>query len=324
MTTFHDHEAAAAAPAIAPGGPLVGAAAFVLLAANTLLWCTLLFLLALAKLVLPFARLRTPLDRSLNRVATRWVAGNSTWMRLTQKTRWDIAGSAGFDRDRWYLVTCNHQSWVDIFVLQRVLNRRIPLLKFFLKRELIYVPVMGLAWWALDFPFMKRRSRKGAASTGRTWVEDAETSRRACAKFARVPTSVMNFVEGTRATAAKQAAQRSPYRHLLKPRTGALAASLETLGEKFTTMLDVTIVYPGGVPSFWDFLCARVPDIVVRYRELPLPRRAPDAPESEGESRTGLARWLSQVWAEKDAQIDAILAGTPGAPGAPASSAPSR
>ncbi len=65
----------------------------------------------------------------------------------------------------WYLVSSNHQSWVDILVLQRIFHGRIPFLKFFLKQELIWVPVIGLAWWALDFPFMKRG--KGAVR-GRT------------------------------------------------------------------------------------------------------------------------------------------------------------
>ena len=108
---------------------------------------------------------------------------------------WRISTTAG-----WYMVSCNHQSWVDIFVLQHLLNNRIPMLKFVLKRQLIYVPVIGLAWWALDFPFVRRRSdaylRRTRRSVPRTW----KRSRRACEKFALVPTSVMNFAEGTRFT----------------------------------------------------------------------------------------------------------------------------
>ena len=122
--------------------------ALTLLVVNTLFWCGLLFLLALVKLLLPFERVRTVIDPLLNAVATRWVDANGAWMRLTQPTEWDVEGLEDIDPRGWYLVSCNHQSWVDIFVLQRLLNRRVPLLKFFLKHELIYVPVMGLAWWA--------------------------------------------------------------------------------------------------------------------------------------------------------------------------------
>lgn len=291
-----------------------GVVAFLFLVANTLACCTVLFLLALVKLLVPLERVRAPLDRALNAVATCWVTGNGVWMRLTQRTEWDIQGSADLDTTRWYIVACNHQSWVDIFVLQRMLNRRVPLLKFFLKRELLYVPVMGLAWWALDFPFMRRHSKRTLRADPRRAIDDAQTSRRACAKFSRVPTSVMNFVEGTRLTSRKQAAQASPYRHLLKPRTGAMVASLETLGDKFSAMLDVTIIYPGGVPTFWDFLCGRVPRIVVRYRQVPIPSVARDEHRSAAQVRASLAGWLARVWAEKDAQIESLVTGAPSGP----------
>ena len=109
------------------------------------------------------------------------------------RTRWDVQGLEGLEPGGWYLVSSNHQSWVDILVLQKIFNRRIPLLKFFLKRELIWVPVIGLAWWALDFPFMRRRG-------GLAGAEDLERARQACRKFSVVPTSVINFLEGTRYT----------------------------------------------------------------------------------------------------------------------------
>ena len=150
-----------------------------------------------------------------------------------------------------------HLSTYNIFALQHVLNRRIPLLKFFIKQQLLYVPIMGLAWWALDFPFMKRHSAAALKRNPALREQDRETTRRACEKFALVPTSLMNFTEGTRFTPAKHAAQGSPYRHLLKPRTGALALALHAMGRQFHSLLDVTLAYPDGVPTFWQFLCGR-------------------------------------------------------------------
>jgi hypothetical protein len=50
----------------------------------------------------------------------------------------------------------------------------------------------------------------------------------------------MNFVEGTRFTPAKHAAQQSPYKHLLKPKAGGLALALHVLGDRFDSLLDVT------------------------------------------------------------------------------------
>ncbi|MEO8654941.1 MAG: acetyltransferase, partial [Ramlibacter sp.] len=177
---------------------LRGVIALALLALNTLFWCLLLFAFSLVKLVLPFATVRKRIDPVLNGIATLWIACNSGWMRLTQRTVWDVQGVDALRYEGWYLVNCNHQSWADIFVLQHLLNRRVPMLKFFLKQQLIYVPVIGLAWWALDFPFMKRHGKAELRKHPELRTQDAEATRRACQKFALVPTSVMNFAEGTR------------------------------------------------------------------------------------------------------------------------------
>jgi 1-acyl-sn-glycerol-3-phosphate acyltransferase len=207
------------------------------------------------------------------------------------------------------MVNANHQSWVDIFVLQHVLNRRVPLLKFFLKQQLIWVPVMGLAWWALDFPFMRRHSNAYLKKHPEKRFEDLETSRRACEKFARVPTSVMNFPEGTRFTAQKHADQRSPYRHLLKPKAGAMALALSVLGEQFRSFIDVTIVYPQGVPTFWDFLCGRMGKVIVRARLLEVPAEMLQGDyATEPRFRKAIQRWQQERWREKDALIETLLA----------------
>ena len=267
--------ASTAVPQRAPLGalpaPLRGAVAVALLVVNTLVCCSALFVVALVRLLLPWRAVRRVVDPVLNAIATAWIAGNSGWMRLTQRTAWDVAGIAELDYRGWYLVTCNHQSWVDILVLQHLLNRRIPLLKFFLKRQLLYVPVMGLAWWALDFPFMRRHSQAYLKQHPEKRREDIDEARRACEKFALVPTSVMNFAEGTRFTRAKHADQRSPYKHLLTPKAGALGLALSVLGERFQSFVDVTIVYPDGAPTFWEFMCGRVPRVVVRAKLRTLP-----------------------------------------------------
>jgi 1-acyl-sn-glycerol-3-phosphate acyltransferase len=289
--------------------PVRGALAALLLAVNTLFWCTLLFALSLVKLVLPARAVRVRIDPGLNAIATAWIACNSGWMRLTQRTAWDVQGVDELRYAGWYLVNSNHQTWADIFVLQHVLNRRIPMLKFFLKQQLIYVPVIGLAWWALDFPFMKRHSAAQLERHPELRQQDRLTTIRACEKFALVPTCVMNFAEGTRFTRAKHAAQGSPYRHLLKPKAGALALALNAMGEKFHSLVDVTIVYPAGAPDFWQFLCGDTPRIVVRVQQRPIPPEfcAGDYAE-DAAFRARFQGWLTQLWEDKDAQIGALLA----------------
>jgi 1-acyl-sn-glycerol-3-phosphate acyltransferase len=284
--------------------PLRGVLAGALLVASTVLLTAAMALPALLKLLLPALAVRRACDRMLTGLAATWVATNNAWIAGVSPAAaaWDVRGLDGLKPRGWYLVSSNHQSWVDILVLQRVFFRRIPFLKFFLKRELIWVPVIGLAWWALDFPFMKRGRGKGSRGS------DLQTTRQACEKFKRIPTSVINFVEGTRYTPAKHALQRSPYRHLLKPKIGGLGVALATMGEQFEALIDVTIVYTGGVPRFWDLLCGRVPDVVVRVQQRPIPSTVLGGdPVGDKAYRKRLADWTEAQWSEKDALIDQLL-----------------
>ncbi len=289
--------------------PLVGAIAMLLLLVNIFFWVPLLLCVALFKLLLPIPalqRLITPVPLA---IAEAWISCNSAWMNLTQHTQWDVQGLDGLDYRNWYMVNCNHQSWVDILVLQHLLNRRIPLLKFFLKQQLIWVPVMGLAWWALEFPFMRRHSTEYLKKHPEMRGKDQETTRKACEKFALVPTSVMNFLEGTRFTPAKHARQQSPYVHLLKPKAGGLALALDAMGDRFHAILDVTIVYPDGRPTFWHFLQGRLRRVVVRARLLPIPKHLDlNSYQSSSTARAAFHTWVQQIWQEKDALITELLA----------------
>lgn len=291
---------------------LRGVVALLLLILNTLFWCTPLFALAVLKLLVPVRAVRVRIDHVLNAIATGWVACNSGWMRLTQRTQWEVTGVEGLRYEEWYLVNCNHQSWVDILALQHVLNRRIPLLKFFLKQQLIYVPVIGLAWWALDFPFLRRHSNAALRAHPELREQDRATARRACAKFSLVPTSVISFAEGTRFTPAKHRKQASPYKHLLKPKAGALALALNAMGTRFHSLLDVTIIYPQGAPTFWTFLCGRITRVVIHVQTRPIPPEF-NTGDYAGDStfRGAFHRWLAEQWAEKDQRISALLDAAP-------------
>jgi len=287
---------------------LVGVIATVLLVLNALFWVPILLFFAALKLAIPIEAVRRRLAPVLLFIAEAWISCNSAWMALTQRTSWDVQGIEGLEDRSWYLVNCNHQSWVDILVLQHLFNRRIPLLKFFLKQQLLWVPVMGLAWWALDFPFMRRHSEEQLKKHPEMRAKDQEATRRACEKFALVPTSVMNFLEGTRFTPAKHQHQRSPYRYLLNPKAGGIALALNAMGDKFRAILDVTIVYPEGAPTFWHFLCGKVKRIVVRVQTVPVPRDLADGDYAGDPAvRNAFQKWVQELWLAKDAQIAALL-----------------
>ena len=288
---------------------LVGSVTFLLFALNTLLLCLLLYLATLLKLVVPIASWRRAASRLVVAVGEAWIAVNTFFLRLTQPTIWDVEGLEGLRSDASYLVVSNHQSWVDIPVLQGVFLRRIPFLRFFLKQQLIRVPFLGLAWWALDFPFMKRHSREALERNPELRHEDLEATRRACDRFRSAPASILNFVEGTRFTAAKRARNGSEFRHLLRPKAGGLAFAASAMGPQLHGLVDVTIVYPHGSPTFWDLLSRGLPELVVRVRERAIPVEWFTGDYAEDAAfREGVQAWVKALFREKDEEVDAILA----------------
>ena len=285
-------------------GKITAIIASSLLFINVIFWCSMLFILTPIKFILPEIAVRKIMDPIFSTIAGAWISCNSGWMKLTQSTQWDIKLPDNLDPKGWYFVSSNHQTWVDIFVLQHVLNGKIPFLKFFLKQELIRVPIMGQAWWALDFPFMKRFSKSYLEKYPEMKGKDIETTQKACEKFKYIPTSVMNFFEGTRFTPAKHEKQNSPYEHLLNPKSGGFAFALNAMGDKFQSLLDCTIVYPNGIPSFVDFMQGKVPEVIVRIREVPIPSEFCQRDyENDAEFKKRFQTWVSDLWSDKDQQI---------------------
>ena len=285
-----------------------------IIAISTVLHVLPLVLLSLLRAVLPGTSLGRALGRMLESIAESWIGVNSLLIEQFTDTQVVVDGVEGLERQRTYLVLANHQSWVDIPVLQKALNRRIPLLRFFLKRQLFWVPVLGLAWWALDFPFMRRHSREEIAARPELALRDLETTRKACAKFRQQPVSVMNFVEGTRASESKLAAQASAdsalgYRHLLRPKAGGVAFVLGSMGDVLDALLDVTVVYPAGRGTLWEFLTNRIPVVRVVVQRLPLPAELLDGDyEGDADYRRRFQDWVNALWQAKDEAIDRLLA----------------
>ena len=272
---------------------------------NTIIWFIPILLLAVVKLLLPVPALRRAITRVLMAMGENWVSTNRLLMRYAGSVHLESCGLEKLRRDGWYLVISNHQTWVDIQLLQAVFNRRIPFLKFFIKQQLIWFPVLGVAWWAMDMPFMKRYSPSYLAKNPHMKGKDLETTRRACQKFRDTPTSVINFVEGTRFSEDKRVARKSPYRHLLQPRAGGLAVALSSMGELFESVLDVTMVYPDGATSFWEMCCGDHVNVVVKVRERELENWLIEGSyETDREFRKKVHSWLGQIWTEKDEILD--------------------
>lgn len=280
---------------------LRGIATSLLLAINSLYGCTLVYLLVIVKLLMPTKAGKDWCSRQMVKVAENWIGFNSASLKALTPVEWRAEGMENLRHDRSYLVCANHISGTDIVALQAVFNRRIPFMRFFMKQELRYVPLLGLAWQALDFPMMKRHSAEYLAKHPEKRGEDLETTKKTCAKLRGKPITVINFLEGTRITPAKHARQNSPFKNLLKPKVGGLAFMLEAMGDQFDSLLDVTIYYPRGMVSVWGMMCGRLSEAVVKVREIKIPAAFCKGGYLENSThREQVQNWVQEIWQRKD------------------------
>ncbi|MEE4359988.1 MAG: acyltransferase [Pseudomonadales bacterium] len=290
-------------------GALRGTLLLLFVALNTVAWASATFLLAAVGLLLPVPGWRAAWRRLMNRIIDGWVSCNAVVFGALLPTRIEVRGGEGLSRDEWYLVISNHRAWTDILVLQWVFRHRVPALKFFTKQQLLWLPFLGQAMWALDFPFMRRHSREYLAKHPEARGADLETTRRKCERFRTTPTAILNFVEGTRYTDAKHAGQQSPFRHLLRPRAGGVGFVLGAMGDQLHRLVDVTIAYPDGPQSFWDFLCGRVRNVIVEIEHAPLPRELAGGDyERDDAFRLRIQEWITARWERKDRRLATLLA----------------
>ncbi len=288
-------------------GPIKGCLILFLIVLNTLIWMPILVMGAVLKIIFPLPTLQKWITIILIGCANNWTSLNNSFFWLFLKIEWEVTGTEGLSNNEWYLINCNHQSWSDIPIVQRVLNRRVPMPKFFLKKELIWVPIIGICWWALDFPFMKRSTPEQIKKNPALAGKDLATTRIACEKFKTTPVSVFNFLEGTRFTKAKHARQESPFHNLLKPKAGGAAFVLGSMGTQMNTMLDITIVYTDPNKEIWDLVCGRVHRVIINIKKVDIPSEFIGKDySSDPEFKAQFQDWLNTLWWEKDHFIDQI------------------
>ena len=284
---------------------LRGALALAFLIGNTVLWFVPIALIGTVRRLSP-GPVRRACGAGLAACLQGWVESAAAMAKALGVVRLEVSfvpDAPALRRDAWYLLVCNHQSWADILVLVFAFRRRTPPFKFFTKRELLWLPLIGLALWLLDFPFVRRYPRARLQANPALREADQRAVRSACAAIRERPTSVLNFLEGTRFSPAKRDAQGSPHQTLLIPKVGGLQIVRDGLAARLCAVLDVTLHYPGGAPGFWDFLCGRRPVVTLHTRVLPPP---------EGDRDT-LRRWADTLWAAKDTRLQAAQSAGGGA-----------
>lgn len=230
-----------------------------------------------------------------------------------QKKDWRINLPDDVRIDGKYLLVSNHQSWVDTSIVQYISENRLPLTRFFTKFELIYIPVVGQTFYFLDFPMMRRHSKEELAKNPELKGKDLLEAQRACSLLKDKPFTLLNYLEGTRFTKAKHAKQNSPYTHLLKPRAGGLSLAINALGTDIDGILDMTIVYPDGVPNYSDLWKGNIKRLGVNVRHIDMPDELFTAIQNGGYDNDEAIKkqmfdWIDDIWQQKDHLIDEMLA----------------
>lgn len=269
----------------------------------------LVLVLALLKWLIPGEANKRRCTRSVIAIAEMYIGACKGGYSLIHRPHWDISGLQGLSKEKSYMIICNHQSWTDIPVLVFLLIGRVPFFKFFLKKQLIWLPLIGVACWAMDYPFMRRYTQEQMGNNPQLRGQDLSTTQRLCEKLKGEPVSIVNYLEGTRFTEQKHQRQNSPYRHLLKPKSGGVAYVLSVLGDHIDFLLDVTIVYPNGRQGFWQFLSGRVDHIMVKIKQRPIPESLKGGDYQASEAfRAEFQRWIAEIWQDKDVLIQTCLA----------------
>lgn len=273
-------------------------------ALNLAFWGIVVTPLGLIKLLLPFKAVHRLTGYAGKGCYRGWTAVNTALINLFNQVDWQVTGAQTLDKQSWYLLISNHKSWLDIPVVSTVAHSRIPEPKFFLKDQLKWLPFLGTGCWALDMPFMKRYSAAQLAKRPELKGKDIETTRASCQKFKTVPTTIINFVEGTRFTEQKKAHKRSPFQYLLPPKAGGIAFTLASMGEQFNAILDFTLLYPDNPDHVaLDMLMGKLKRVVVQVEVLPVDQQVIGDYFNDEQFRQRFQLWLNQRWQLKDQQI---------------------
>tara|TARA_B100000965_G_C19522416_1_gene727159 strand:- start:197 stop:1066 length:870 start_codon:yes stop_codon:yes gene_type:complete len=282
-----------------------GIIAFICVIANTLFWCAFLLTIAVLKLI-PLESWKRLCTKIIINIGECWIFCNRIWIKFLHRPKWEIEGFESLDKSNWYLSVANHQSWADIFVLQAITNRRIPMLKFFMKHILIWVPVIGLAWWALDMPFLKRYTKEEIEKRPELRGKDVKAMEDSFKRYSRYPVSIFSFAEGTRFSDVKKLDQNSKFNYLLNPKSGGIGLTLTTM-PYIRILLDFTIVYNSPRRTFWDFLCGRMSEVTVKARKIEIPENLLGKNyEEDNNFRLELKDWIENIWSEKDKYIEEL------------------
>jgi 1-acyl-sn-glycerol-3-phosphate acyltransferase len=263
---------------------------------NLIILGSLFFVIAAFKLFCIINSVKEQLYNLAEKIYQLWITINSIIFKLILPTKWDYNTTDNLDDKTWYMLIANHNSWLDILVLHTVFNRKIPHLKFFMKSSLQWVPIVGQVCYVLNYPMITRK--KIFAPQNRKHLTAA------CQKLRSHPTTVANFVEGTRFTSAKHAQTKSKFVNLLPPKTGGVAAIVNEITE-ITTIIDTTIHYQ-STGTMWHFISGQIPNIKLKYRLINIDETWRGDYYKNKEYRNLLNKKINTIWQEKSLILQSL------------------
>ena len=292
--------------------PILFVINFVWLSIGTTLISIPVLLMAFIKLILPIRPVLKVVD-VVNQLAFKCFCLNNAFLiRLTNKADWDIQGFENIKINGSCIIISNHVTWADIVLLCHLYRGRIPITKFFLKQSLIWIPVIGQVCYAVGMPFLRRYSRAKILKNPKLKNKDVNATRKACKSLVNYPSSLVNFVEGTRFTEAKAVAQKTPYQNLMPPKATSLAVALGIIGNNIDCILNTTLVYPDNKPGtniFMSLLCGRLHKFAARVEVISkeeIQEHLIGDYLNDKQFKRNFNTKLRAIWQEKDESIAAI------------------
>ena len=285
---------------------VVGLITFLLILVELIIGFGTLAIINIPRGIIPIKIFKIYLAKISNIIGDLTVYGLRLIMLFMHGNNISIINNQEFDRNEWYMAMSNHQSWADIFILLVAANYKIPLLKFFMKRELWWIPFVFLANKTLNMPFVNRHSKKEIEQNPSLRNQDYENTLKSCKRFLRTPSTIFSYAEGTRFTDEKHAQQGSQYNNLLKPKIGGMATALSAMPD-INTLVDYTVVYKSKKRDAWSFLKGDMKHVKVLVTKYKIPDNLKNRNyANDKDYRDEFKNWIEAIWAEKDKKIEEL------------------
>lgn len=285
---------------------IIGFFTFILIVVELIIGFGTLTIVNIPRAIFPFKSLKIKLSKISNTIGEYTVYGLKIIMKIMHRDAMQVFDNNEFDKNQWYMAVSNHQSWADIFILLVAAHKKIPLLKFFMKKELAWIPFVFLANKTLNMPFVNRHSKKQLEKNPNLRFKDYENTLMACKRFQRSPSTIFSYAEGTRNNSTKHQAQNSPYKNLLIPRVGGIATALSAM-PNIDVLVDYSVVYKSNKRGAWAFLKGDMRDVKVSVKKYNIPEDLKNKNYSTDEEyRKNFKIWIEGIWEEKDKEIERL------------------